>query len=211
MADHLYGSQDCLGYLQHRQIETVIPPRQGGNRHGGWDKSMFRYDGQADVYHCPGGKMLRRYRTQKKDGKAFYRSNAKHCQLCPFRKECLSSEAAQAVRHVTRFDTPYIERAQAACATSRGRRLLRKRQTCIEGIFGQAKNFHGLRRARWRRRSQVHIQALLTAIVLNVKQLLRATTGRRALLSEKAAPNRRNTLFLRLWSLLLAPESWITP
>ena len=44
VGDHLYGSQDCLGYLQDKGIETVIPQRKGGNKHGGFDKSIFDYD-----------------------------------------------------------------------------------------------------------------------------------------------------------------------
>jgi hypothetical protein len=51
--------------------------------------------------------------------------------------------------------------------------LLKKRQTCREGLFGQAKSQHGLDRARLRGLANMHIQGLLTAMVLNVKKLLR--------------------------------------
>ena len=80
---------------------------------------------------------------------------------------------------MTRFDTPYVESVQAACAGRRGRRLLKRRQTCIEGLFGQAKTQHGLGRARWRGVVKMQMQSLLTAIVLNVKQLLRSVSGRK--------------------------------
>lgn len=172
VADHLYGSQDCLGYLQEKGIETVIKQRKGGNAHGGLDKSEFSYDSEHDVYYCPLGQILRRRRTQKHNNKAFYSCDSGVCKSCELREQCICSSEPEAVRQVTRFDTPYVERAQASCDSNRGRRLLKKRQTCMEGLFGQAKSFHGLNRARLRGLEKMHIQSLLTAIVLNVKKLL---------------------------------------
>jgi transposase len=174
VADHLYGSQDCLNYLQDKNIETVIPQRKGGNAHGGLDKSEFAYDSERDIYRCPAGQTLYRRRTQNSDSKAFYSCDGGVCGRCELRKQCISSTGPDAVRQVTRFDTPYVVRAQAACASRQGRRLLKKRQTCMEGLFGQAKSQHGLDRARLRGLSKMHIQGLLTAMVLNVKKLLGA-------------------------------------
>lgn len=180
VGDHLYGSQDCLGYLQDKGIETVIGERKGGNSHRGFDKSEFEYDSQLDIYRCPAGQILRRRRTQKQDSKAFYSCDRGVCRGCKFRSKCVSSTDPDAVRQVTRFDTPYVKRSQAACASSRGRRLLRKRQTCMEGLFGQAKSQHGLDRSRMRGLVKMHIQGLLTAMVLNVKKLLQSVSGRGA-------------------------------
>lgn len=180
VADHLYGSQDCLGYLQDKGIETVIRERKGGNAHGGLDKSEFEYDAQRDVFRCPAGEILRRRRRQQKDGKAFYSAQPQVCGSCELRMQCVRSKCAKAVRQVTRFDTPYVERAQAACDSAHGKRLLKKRQTCMEGLFGQAKSQHGLDRARLRGLFKMQIQGLLTAMVLNVKKLLQAVCRLRA-------------------------------
>lgn len=180
VADHSYGSQDCLGYLQERGIETVIGARQGGNKHGGLSKSAFAYDSQLDLYRCPAGHPLHRRRRQRKDHKAFYSCDRGVCERCSLRASCVSSADPHAVRQVTRFDTPYLERAQAACRSVEGKRLLTKRQTCIEGLFGQAKSQHGLDRARLRGLWKMQIQSLLTALILNVKKLLQAAGGRKA-------------------------------
>ncbi len=174
VADHLYGSQDCLGYLQNKGIETVIRERKGGNSHGGFDKSEFSYDTELDIYRCPSDQILRRRYTQSRDVKALYSCDVGVCGVCKLRGQCIASSDPDAVRQVTRYDTGYVERAQAACASSQGRSLLKKRQTCIEGLFGQAKSQHGLDRARLRGLAKMHIQGLLTAMVLNVKKLLRA-------------------------------------
>jgi transposase len=179
VADHLYGSQDCLGYLQDRGIETVIGQRRGGNKHGGFDKSVFEYDLDRDVYLCPAGELLRRRRTDKINSKAYYSCDAAACGRCKLREHCIPSAGPEGFRQVSRFDTAYVERAQAACASREGRILLKRRQTCIEGLFGQAKSQHGLDRARLRGLSKMHIQGLLTAIVLNIKKLLSAIYGQK--------------------------------
>lgn len=180
VADHLYGSQDCLRFLQDKGIETVIRERKGGNAHGGFDKSEFEYDAQQDVYRCPAGQLLRRRRTQSKNHKAFYSCDRGVCVQCQLRGRCVSSPQPGAVRQVTRFDTPYVEGSQAACDSAEGKRLLKRRQTCMEGLFGQGKSQHGLERARLRGLMKMQMQALLTAMVLNVKKLLLAVFGGKA-------------------------------
>lgn len=205
VADQLYGSQDCLGYLQDKGIETVIRPRQGGNKHGGLSKHQFNYNAQQDVYHCPGGAVLYRRRRQRKDGKAFYSADADVCRSCPWRPQCVRSKSPDAVRQVTRFDNGHLERAQAACRSPHGRRLFKQRQTCIEGLFGQAKNWHGLGRARWRGRVKMKIQTLLTAAVLNLKKLLKAVSCKPALAS-RAPGLSANSLPMGLLCLILGHQ-----
>jgi len=180
VGDHLYGSQDCLGYLQDKGIETVIRERKGGNAHGGFDKRKFEYDAQRDMFRCPAGQLLQKRRTQRKSRKAFYSCNRGVCEQCRFRGECVSSQHPGAVRQVTRFDTPYVELAQAACDSATGKRLLKRRQTCMEGLFGQGKSQHGLQRARLRGLMKMQMQALLTAMVLNIKKLLWAVFSKKA-------------------------------
>ncbi len=41
-----------------------------------------------------------------------------------------------------------------------------------EGMFAEAKQYHGLSRAKYRGRSKVQIQAYFTAIVQNLKRLV---------------------------------------
>jgi transposase len=187
IADGQYGSQQCLEYLQRRDIETVIRQRSGGNKHGKLPKDAFRYEADADVYVCPCGKTMRRFRTDGRSRKAYYRCDESLCSVCHYKRLCIGGNAS--ARVVTRYDTPYAERAKQACESYRGRRLLRLRQTCIEGLFGQAKLLHGMARARWRGLAKVLMQVLLTASVLNIKKLLAAVArcAGRAVMSVKSA------------------------
>lgn len=54
-----------------------------------------------------------------------------------------------------------------------GMELLAARKTVLEGLFGEAKRCHGLRRAKQRGVEKVEIQALMIATALNIKRLLK--------------------------------------
>ena len=47
------------------------------------------------------------------------------------------------------------------------------RKWTIEGLFAEAKQFHGLRRARYRGLQKVSIQALMTAMAQNIKRIIK--------------------------------------
>jgi len=47
------------------------------------------------------------------------------------------------------------------------------RHTVIEGVFGQAKTYHGMAKARFRGLKKVEIQFLLTATALNLKKMVK--------------------------------------
>jgi transposase len=187
VTDGSYGSQDCLAYIQDRGIQTVIKKRSGGNRHGGYDKSLFVYNGAEDVFLCPAGQRLERIRTDKKKGKAHYRCDAELCGCCEQRLACLGKTSPAKARTVTRFETPYEARAKAACSSPLGRKLLRIRKTLLEGLFGEGKNFHGLGRARWRGLENMMIQSLVIATVLNLKKLVASLSRANAAAAAGAA------------------------
>lgn len=52
-----------------------------------------------------------------------------------------------------------------------------RRKTLIEVLFGIAKTFHGLSRAKMRGLEKMEIQALLTASALNLKKLVLDKSG----------------------------------
>ena len=47
------------------------------------------------------------------------------------------------------------------------------RHTVIEGVFGQAKTYHGMAKARFRGLNKVEIQFLMTATALNLKKMVK--------------------------------------
>ncbi len=72
-----------------------------------------------------------------------------------------------------RWDAGLWEEFELHLTSRRARRLMRRRKVVVEPIIGDCKTKHGLDRARFRGREKMLIQALLTASVVNIKQLVR--------------------------------------
>ena len=60
-----------------------------------------------------------------------------------------------------------------------GTKLQKLRRTVIEGVFGQAKSYHGMARAKLRGLTKVQIQFLLTATALNLKKMVKMLDAER--------------------------------
>ena len=72
-----------------------------------------------------------------------------------------------------RWEAGLWEKVEQHLQTRHARRQLRRRCTVVEPLIADGKEKHGLRRAQFRGRGNMLIQALLTATVLNIKQLVR--------------------------------------
>src|SRR6185295_11171049 len=84
-------------------------------------------------------------------------------------------------RHVHRsLHEAYLDRVRAYHATEAYKQAMRKRAVWIEPLFGEAKQWHGLRQFRLRGLLKVNTEGLLTAAGQNLKRWLVATGwGRR--------------------------------
>ena len=60
-------------------------------------------------------------------------------------------------------DERYVDRVKSYRGTFAYEKALRKRRVWVEPLFGEAKDWHGLRRFRLRRLEKVNIEALLIA------------------------------------------------
>jgi len=74
---------------------------------------------------------------------------------------------------VSYYSGDYFDKAITLVESRGGQRLLRRRQTTIEGVWAEAKKHHGLSRCRYRGLSSFNIQLYLTAAVINIKRLLK--------------------------------------
>jgi len=170
-ADRGYASSGNYAALEELEVEAVIPPQPDCSPHRGLPLQRFAYDARHDVVVCPTGKRLCR-KARTANG-WFYRARAADCQECPLKERCLSPTARS--RSVCIKD--------GYCALLRARRrkqrgwpgstvdAYRRHRWRVEGIHGEAKSQHGLRRAVRRGLSNMRIQAYLTAAVVNLKRL----------------------------------------
>jgi len=104
-----------------------------------------------------------------------YVSSSVDCQDCPRRSTC-PTEARKKLpckRYVRRsLDQDLFEEVQAQIRDPTFRQTLSERMWKCEGLFAEAKQNHGLARARYRGRRKVQIQACLSAMVQNLKRLV---------------------------------------
>jgi hypothetical protein len=169
-ADGAYAHGRNYAALESRGTQALIPPQaepRGPKRTPG---RRFQYDGRHQVVRCPAGKVLRRSHGNRQGW--MYWAKACDRRPCPLRARCIAPTATSRViiigdgdeallrarRHRQRWD----QTTHALYARHRWR---------AEGVNGEAKTCHGLRRAARRRLWNVAIQAYLTAAVLNLKRL----------------------------------------
>jgi hypothetical protein len=171
-ADSGYAHPTNYALLECLEIDAVIPPqRQGRRTPERLPASRFAYDAVHQQVRCPAGQRLRLVREQ--DGDRLFRSTAAVCRACPLRARCFAPAAS--VRTVRIYDG-YEAMVRARRRKARGweaatRRHYRRHRWRVEGVHGEAKTCHGLRRAVRRGLPQVAIQVYLTAAVINLKRL----------------------------------------
>lgn len=172
-ADGAYGSGKNAYAFEQRGIRFVTPPPKGvtytGVRY--FSIEQFTYDEGHDEFVCPHGKRLRYAGTEQERGRRTYRARRSDCRACPLKSQCTSSQR----RHlkVTRYHASLV-RLRADSKTASFKTLYRSRAPVIEGVFAESKQWHGLRRARWRSLSKTLVQCLMVATVINLKRLMAA-------------------------------------
>lgn len=157
-ADKGYDDSSFRTELVENDIKPYIPPRTKKDR---LEEQGFKYNPKSKVLRCKAGKKAIGSTPHKNGGLIYYFSE-KDCAACPYRVSCLSkSETRKRV---------YVKPEVLANRPRGFKTGMRIRRT-IERIFGEAKTWHGMARARYRGRSRVAIQVLLTFICLNVKKM----------------------------------------
>jgi hypothetical protein len=178
IADTTYGTVENLVALENAGIQAYIPLPDFDERTAFYGLSHFTYDHERDEYRCPQGQPLQR-RWEKRDRQAImYSAEPETCNACPVKAACTASDQGRQVHRSIHADT--IERLRAAHETPAHHKAMRKRQVWVEPLFGEAKDWHGLRRFRLRGLWKVNCEALRTAAGQNLKRWLSKTGwGRR--------------------------------
>jgi transposase len=175
-ADAGYAHGKNYEHLEKKQIDAVIPPQKENSKPKRLPIRLFKYDAKHKIVTCPGGKTLTR-RTEDKKGWV-YRSSAKDCRRCKLRKRCLSEAVkSRSVLIGHGYEALLRARRRHREPDKKFRQTYSRHRWKIEGMHGEAKTQHGLRRAVRRGLSNVAIQAYLTAAVINLKRLVTYADG----------------------------------
>jgi transposase len=177
VGDTTYGTVDNIRALEDAGIRAYVPLADW-DRTAYYGPSRFRYDAERDEYRCPEGHPLHRHTAKYADEVVVYRAQAATCNACPVKAACTTSDHGRTLQRS--FYAEYLERVQAYHETPAYQKAMRKRSVWVEPLFGEAKQWHGLRQFRLRGLEKVNIEALLVAAGQNLKRWLVATGwGRR--------------------------------
>jgi len=170
-ADSAYAHGENAAGCEERGIRLVSPPRRPRNHHsrGYFSVEQFSYDEVKDEFVCPAGEVLRNVgRFANRQDRRKYRGSQAVCQRCALKAQC--TPGMQRCLNVSVHHGALV-RLRADAKTDSFRQHYRSRAPVMEGTFAEGKQWHGLRRA-WRRGlSNLKVQSLIVAAVLNLKRL----------------------------------------
>jgi hypothetical protein len=140
---------------------------RGQNDKGIFPITEFSFDAERNEYICPQGKRLEYRGIHKKSRQLVWRASVKDCKVCQLKGQCTKDRARSLSCHIYE---DYLKQARKETKTANYRISQRKRKL-IEGLFGEAKEYMGLRAVKFRRLWNVREQFLLTATVQNIKRM----------------------------------------
>jgi transposase len=172
-------------------LDVTVPPPPSPSRttFGPERFSLTVIDAQTAELTCPNGQTTQTRRRNHKDTSFRYTFRSKQCAGCPLRTECLENPASQRGRSIDKNDYAAEYRKVEAKAQTPAYRETRRQHAKIERKLGEAARHQHARRARYRGLPKIRIQALLTAMVVNVKRLLKLL-AQKALKAVSAQPVR---------------------
>jgi hypothetical protein len=169
--DTTYGTIENIVALEGQGIRAYVPLPDFDERTPYYGTSKFVYHPEPDAYRCPEGHPLHRWRAKYTEEVIVYRADAATCNTCPVKPTCTGSHDGRQVRRS--FYAAELERVRGYHQTDAYQKAMRKRAVWVEPLFGEAKDWHGLRRFRLRTLWKVNVEALLIASGQNLKRLLR--------------------------------------
>ena len=178
VADKGYATVAIIRSIEEQGLRAYLSlPTWNAQPHF-FAKDAFVYEAARDVYTCPGKETLSFVRRIKPQRLLIYRAPSAACAACALRAQCTESKYGRSVARS--YDEAYIDRVRTYRETEAYKTAVRTRSMWVEPLFGEAKEWHGLRRFRLRRLWRVNSEALLTAAGQNLKRLLnQAGWGRR--------------------------------
>ena len=171
VGDTKYGTVPNIVGLEERGIKAYLPTSDFSQRTKYYSAKLFQYDAEKDHYICPQGQILPLVSRRTSEQVLLYKPKAEICNACPVKSQCTGSKSG---RHIFRsFFQEYLDKAEAYRHTEAYLRALRKRSLWVEPLFGEAKEFHQLRRFRLRRLRKVNIEGVMVAAGQNMKRLIK--------------------------------------
>jgi hypothetical protein len=172
LGDSGYGSAEMLGWLVYEHgIEPHVTVFDKSARTDGiFSRAEFTYDHAADVYRCPGGKVLTTTTgALVNDGATMlYLASKRDCDQCALKSQCCPKQASQKVPRSIYEGARDMARQIAGSWVGRTSRWLRKK---IEMLFAHLKRILRLDRLRLRGPNGARDEFILAATAQNLRKM----------------------------------------
>ncbi|MEJ2574449.1 MAG: IS1182 family transposase [Gammaproteobacteria bacterium] len=178
IGDAAYGTSAMLGWLvEAKAIAPHVPVWDKSERKDDtFSRSDFRWDEEADEYHCPAGKALRSRRRNfkklrtlvTKADSIIYRASKLDCQSCRLKPQCCPNDLRRKIARSIHEGARDVARRIAKTAAYRQSRKDRKK---VEMLFAHLKRILKLDRLRLRGLSGAHDEFLLAATAQNLRRM----------------------------------------
>lgn len=146
-ADKAYGNGPLLGWLLDEGITPHVPViDRTRQRDDFFTRDAFRYDRNANVYHCPNDKLLTYRGTVQASQVRAYRSRPADCAVCALKPQCTTARQRAVTRLVTEDARDQVRALSGTEASIRAR----QRRKRIERVFGHLKRNLNLRSLKLR-------------------------------------------------------------
>jgi transposase len=170
-ADKGYSTGEFINALVKEKVQPHIPimDSRSQNDRGIYSIEQFSFDPGENRFLCPSGKELKYWGIHKPSKQHVYRARAKDCKVCSRKAECTRDRSRSLSYHIYEES---INQARQINQT-RAYRISQRMRKRIEELFGEAKEWMGLRRAKFRRRKFIREQVLMTATAQNIKRMVK--------------------------------------
>ena len=175
-ADKGYSAGEFIHGVVSEGIDPHIPivDHRRHNSIGIYTLDDFSYNEDRNVFICPEGRELRYWGVHRRSRQHVYRARTKDCAPCSKKDACTKDTARSLSYHIYEES---IQKARDLNKTAAYRISQRMRKK-IEELFGEGKEFMGLRQAKFRRRPFVREQVLMTAAAQNIKRMVKMLARR---------------------------------
>jgi transposase len=161
---------------QGLNLEVIVPPRPEPAPTEYFAAEQFTRTADGEAMICPAGQTSRQRTRNRHDSGWMFRFTRGVCAACPLLGQCMPKLPRINGRQVSTNDYEAEYQAVRAKVQTPAYKTIRRQHRRIERKLGELVRWHALRRARYRGQPRVLIQSFLTALVVNIKCVVRALT-----------------------------------
>ena len=152
---------------------VFVPPHSHQKEETYFTSSDFHFDESGKILICPGqAQAIHKVRSYNGTGWQ-YRFSRTACRQCPLLNRCMSHLPEKNGRSVIKNDYEADYKAARERAKTVRYAEVRKLHPRIERKFANIMRYHNGRRTRYRGSNRVKIQYFVTAMVINIKRMVR--------------------------------------